>query len=253
MKKRPYIIIAVVSYLVFLTATIPANMVTSLINDNSPVKIQGVSGTLWQGKAFSVSINNSIKLQTTKWSFSPWKLFIGQVAVDVKTQFLNNDIHSEIGTSFLGRYFINDLSAKILAKDVAQLANIPLVQLSGLISLNIEHAQWKQGELPVATGIINWKDAVVTVADTASLGNVSITLSESDQQRLNAEIKNQGGDIKISGTAELVPESDYALDIRLTPTASANNNIKQSLGFFAQKQNNGDYVLKKSGSLSEIM
>jgi hypothetical protein len=166
---------------------------------------------------------------------------------------MDNDIRSEIGTSFLGRYFINDLSAKMLAKDVAQLANIPLAQLSGLISLDIEHARWKQGELPTATGIINWKDATVTVADTASLGNVSIILSESDQDLLNAEIKNQGGDIKISGTAELVPESDYAVDIKLTPTASANNNIKQSLGLFAQRQNNGDYILKKSGPLNQIM
>ena len=253
MKKRSYIITAIVSYLVFLTATIPASMFSSLLEDNSPVKLQGISGTLWQGKASSISIDNTIRLQTTRWSFSPWKLFIGQIALDIETRYMDNDIRSEIGTSFLGRYFINDLSAKILAKDVAQLADIPLAQLSGLIALDIEHAQWKQGELPIATGIINWKDATVTVADTASLGNVSITLSESDQDLLNAEIKNQGGDIKISGTAELVPEADYAVDIKLTPTASANNNIKQSLGLFAQRQNNGDYILKKSGPLNQIM
>jgi hypothetical protein len=51
MKKRSYIITAVVSYLVFLTATTPASMFSSLLEDNSPVKLQGISGTLWQGKA----------------------------------------------------------------------------------------------------------------------------------------------------------------------------------------------------------
>lgn len=253
MKKRVYIVTAVASYLALLITTMPANTVSSIINDNSPVKIRGVSGTIWHGKAFSVAINNSIQLQSTEWSFTAWKLLLGQLAIDIETQYLDNNINSEIGTSFLGRYFINDLSATILAKDLAQLAEIPLVQLSGLISLDITHAQWKQGELPIATGEINWKDAAVTVADTASLGNVSILLNESEQQLLNADISNQGGDIKISGNAELVPETDYALNITLTPTATAKNNIKQSLGLFAQKQSNGDYVLKKSGSLNQIM
>lgn len=253
MKKRVYIFTALASYIVLLMATIPANTVSGFINENTPVKIRGVSGTLWDGKAFSVSINNSIQLQTTEWSFNVWKLLVGQISIDVETQYLNHNINSEIGISFLGRHFINNLSAKIPAKEIGQLAQIPLAQLSGVFSLNIEHAHWKRGELPVATGKMDWKDAAITVADTASLGNVSIVLSESDQRLLNADITNQGGDIKISGSAELVPEADYALNLKLTPTPSANNNIKQSLGLFAQKQNNGDYVLKKSGPLSQIM
>ena len=197
--------------------------------------------------------SNSVPLRNTEWSFSLWKLFFGQIAADIKTQYSGNNINTELGLSFSGRYFVNNLTTKISAKDVAELANIPLAQLSGLISLNIEHAQWKQGELPLATGEIKWTDATITVTDTASLGNISILLSESEQQMLNAEIKNQGGDIKINGTAELVPEADYSVDIKLSPTATANNSTRQSLGLFAQKQPNGEYLLKKSGPLNQIM
>lgn len=252
MKKKYYLLTAIISYFVFLIATIPAKPVTDLINDNTPVTINGVSGTLWSGNAYIVSFQD-IQLKKTKWSFNAWKLFIGKIAITINSRFSGNDISAELGTSFLGRYFINDLSAKITAREVTQLAEIPLAQLDGLISLNIEHAQWKQGELPLASGEIKWTNASVTVADTASLGNISILLSESEQQLLNAEIKNQGGDIKISGLAELVAEADYSIDIKLSPTATANNNIKQSLGLFAQKQPNGDFLLKKSGSLDEIL
>lgn len=252
MKKRHYFLTAVISYFVLLIITIPAKPVVELINDNSPVTVQGVSGTLWNGKAYMISMDN-IQLTKTEWSFSLWKLFIGKIAIDVNSHYLNNDIAAELGTSFIGRYFVNDLSAKIAAHEIAQLANIPMAQLDGMISLDIEHAQWKQGELPLATGEIKWTDATITVAETASLGNISILLSESEQQLLNAEIKNQGGDIKINGTAELVPEADYAVDIKLVPTATASNNIRQSLGLFARKQPNGEYSLKKSGSLNQIM
>jgi general secretion pathway protein N len=252
MKKKYYILTAVIAYFTFLLATIPAQFITSMIGEKSQVTMQGVSGTLWSGKAYLLSANNTTQFYNTEWSLSVWKLLIGKVAADITTQFAGNDIETEIGTSFLGRYFINDLSGKIAANDFAQLAAIPLAQISGLISLNIEHAQWKQGELPTASGEIKWKDAAVTVVDTASLGDVSITLGESEQQLLIAEIKNQGGDIKIEGKIELVPEADYSLDLRLTPSASANNNIKQSLGMFAKKQTNGEYHLKKSGSLNQI-
>ena len=252
MKKRVYIFVAIASYFILLIATIPASLVTNAVSDKNIVTIHGASGSLWNGKAYIIVINNNIELKNTKWSFSPWKTLIGKISIDINSQYLDNDISAEIGTSFLGRYFINNLKAKISAQEAAQLANIPLVQLSGLISLNIDHAQWKQGELPLATGVINWSNAEVTVADTASLGNVSITLSESEQQLLNADIKNQGGDIKINGTAELVPEANYAVNIKLLPTASASDNIKQSLGLFAKKQNNGEYLLNYSGALNQM-
>jgi len=251
MKKRYYFLTAILSYFVLLIATIPAQPVINLINDNSPITIQGVSGTIWDGKAYIISTNN-MQFKKTRWSFDTWKLFIGKIAIDIDTHYLNNTITAELGTSFTGRYFANELSAKIPAREIALLANIPLAQLDGMVSINIEHAQWKQGELPLADGTIKWNNATVTVADTASLGDVLITLSESKQQ-LNAEIKNQGGDIKISGTAELLAENNYNVDIKLLPTATANNNIKQSLGFFAQKQPNGEYLLKKSGSLDQIL
>ncbi|MCK4834304.1 MAG: type II secretion system protein N [Gammaproteobacteria bacterium] len=252
MKKRHYYLTAIISYFIFLIFTIPAKPVTDLLNDNTPVKIQGVSGSLWNGSAYMVTTDD-IQLKKTEWSFSPWKLFTGKIAVDIKTRFLDNHISAEVGTSFIGRFFIEHLSANIAARDIAQLANIPLAQLDGTVSLDIEYAQWKQGELPLASGEIRWVNATITVAETASLGNISIILRESEQQLLNAEIKNQGGDIRITGTAELVPQADYAVDIILAPTATANNNIKRSLGFFAKKQNNGEYTLKKSGPLNQIM
>lgn len=251
MKKRYYFLTAIVSYFILLIATIPARPITDLLNENSPVTIQGVSGTLWQGTAYSITVEN-IQLKKTEWSFSPWQLFTGKLSTDINTNLLDNNISAEVGTSLLGRYFINDLSAKISASEVAELANIPFAQLAGTITINIEHAQWKQGETPLATGEINWKDASITVADTASLGNIDIILSESEQQ-LNAEIKNQGGDLKIAGTAELAEETKYSVDVKLSPTATANNNLKQSLGLFAKRQSNGEYVLKKSGSLDQIM
>ena len=250
--KRHYIVTAIASYLLILIITIPAKTVTGLFDTNTAVNLQGVNGTLWNGKARLISVNNT-QLEKTTWSFNLLKLFIGKLSVDIHATYLGHVVRAELGSSFLGRYFVNDLQTRIPAEKVAKLINIPLAQLDGSISLDIQHAQWKQGELPLASGEITWTNATITVADTVSLGNINILLSESEQQLLFAEIKNQGGEIKITGSAELVPEAEYSVDITLSPAAGTNNNIKQSLGLFAKKQANGEYVFKQSGSLNQIM
>jgi len=103
MKKKYYILTAIFSYLALLIITIPAKPVTELISDNSPVNIQGVSGTLWNGKAYIITANN-MQFKKTAWSFQPWKLFTGKLAINIDSHYLKNNISAELGSSFTGRY-----------------------------------------------------------------------------------------------------------------------------------------------------
>ncbi len=252
MKKRYYVLIAIISYLLILIATLPARSITPLIGDNTQLSLHGVTGTLWNGTASIISINNKLRLSDTRWDLIDWKMLTGKLAIELNSHYQGNDINAEVGSSFLGTYFVNNLTTSLTASELAQLANLPLIQLSGKISLDIKHAQWKQGSLPVATGVIDWHNATVTVAETVALGNVSIALGESDKKQLQADIKNQGGDIKISGNAELIPDTDYAVNIKLLPSASASDNIKRSLGLFAKQQRNGEFLFVNTGSLNQI-
>jgi hypothetical protein len=252
MKKKHYLLIVVFSYLFFLLSAIPASMVTKLINNDATVDMRGISGTIWKGEAVHISINNSIELNNTTWSFTIWKLLLGQFAFQASSYFDDKNIESEIGVSFLNKYFVNDLTATVSAEKVTELANIPLVQLSGNFKLLLDHAHWKRDELPLATGVITWNQATVTVSDTVSLGKITVTLSENDQQLLLANITNNDGDISVNGKAELIPEADYSVDIKLTPTASTSDNIKSGLGLFAKKQKNGDFLFKNTGQLSQL-
>jgi len=252
MKKKYYIFTAISAYLIVLIATIPANSISQLVDEDMPISLQGVNGTLWKGNARTITINNDIQLKNTSWDFHAWKLLTGRAVIDLNTHYLDNAFISEVGSSFLGKVFINNLTGKLPASELAQLANMPLVQLDGTIDINIEHAEWQENTLPMATGNINWRLASVTVAESVSLGNLTITLGESDNEQLNANIINQGGDIKINGNAELVPETNYAVNIKLSPTATASDNIKRSLGMFAKRQTNGDFVFINEGSLNQI-
>ncbi len=252
MKKKHYLLIAAFSYLFFLITAIPASTVVNLVNNRTLVNIRGISGTIWDGDATLISINKTVELNNTKWTFTTWKLLLGQIAFQVTSEFDDRNVESEIGVSFLSKYFVNDLTATLSAEKIASLANIPLVQLSGDINLSLEHAHWKKDELPLATGVITWTQAAITVADTVSLGKLTIALSENDQQFLLANINNIDGDLSVNGLAELIPEASYSVDIKLTPTASTSDNIKSSLSLFAKKQKNGDFLFKNTGQLNQL-
>ena len=252
MNKKHYFFIVIFSYLLFLIVTIPIGTIIKTINTNTPVDIRGASGTIWNGQAISISINQMIQLDNTEWSFTIWRLLIGQAAYQINSHYDKKIIESEVGSSFLGRYFINDLTAKITAEKLTTLADLPLAQLSGDITFNIDHAYWKKDTLPLAFGTITWDTAAITVADTVALGKVTIALSESDEQLLTGEINSKGGDILVSGKVGLIPEAKYSADIKLSPTSSANGNIKNSLSLFATKQKNGDFLFKKTGQLNQL-
>jgi len=252
MNKKHYFFIIIFSYLLFLITTIPVGTVVKTINSNTPLDIRGATGTIWNGQAISITVNKTIHLDDTEWSFTAWKLLIGHVTFQISSHYDKQTIEGEIGSSFLGQYYIDDFRAKIAAGKIAELADIPLVQLSGNITFNIDHAHWKKDTLPIAIGTITWDSATITVADTVTLGKVAIALSENDEQLLNAEISSKGGDILINGNAELIPEANYSADIKLSPTSSANGNIKNSLTLFAKKQKNGDFLIKKTGQLNQL-
>lgn len=252
MKTRHYLLTGIIAYIVFLIATLPAAPVLGLLDGNNSIQIDSVRGTVWHGSARTVTIDRRYTLTSTRWSLDAWSLLSASLAADIDTRFEGNNVTTRIGSTLLGRLYLDDTKASISAEQLSRLANIPIAHLSGQIGLDLQHAYWSRDELPHAYGTVTWQQASVTVADSADLGDVRITLDDSEDGQLQALIKNQGGDIKLDGSADLIPEKDYRVAIKLTPTATANDNIKQSLGIFARKQNNGSYLFTNQGSLNQL-
>ena len=250
MKKRYYLLTAILAYLIFTLAMFPAQPVVTLINDKTTATLSGVSGSIWDGHAHSIDVEG-IRLSDTHWNMKAWKLLIGRAALDIDTRLEDEAISGEIGASLTGTVFANTLNGRISADTVTRLANIPMAQLSGMIDIAVEHISWSLGELPEVDGTLVWKDASVTVAETASLGEVSIVITQQDDS-LRADVNNDGGDIELKGEASLNPEADYEANIRFKPTASASRNLRRSLGLFAEPQGDGSFLLKNSGSLKQL-
>jgi len=254
MKTRHYVITGVISYLVFLLFTAPAAPVINLVLDqkNPQFRIQGISGTLWNGHAQRITIKSSHTITNTNWSVIFWRLLTGELGIDFDTTYNNQPVSGSAGLGLGNTISMRDIHAELDAHSFGDMMGMPLGELSGNISLNLESVYWDQESIPTASGTILWNKAAITVAEKAELGNVSIILSESDANPLIATISNKGGHLKLSGQANVSEDGKYDLDLKLLPGAEASNNVKSSLAMFAKKQSDGNFVVKNTGTLKEL-
>lgn len=253
MKTRHYVLTSVVAYAFFLITSIPATTIIRLFDEYLPqVNIQSVSGTLWSGSAQRITLSSKYVINNVSWSLCTWRLLIAEACVDLDATYQNKPIKGQLGIGITGSLIARDLYIEIDAQSLGNLAGLPIGELDGLISIQLESASWAHQQTPGAVGNIHWKNAAITIAETAKLGDVMIALAESDDFPLVATINNKGGQINLSGKSHISDDGSYNLELKLVPNNTASENLRASLELFANKQNDGSFVLKDTGNLKQF-
>ena len=234
------------AYILFLLTTIPAAVVLKNLPENSDITLYGVQGTLWHGKASRLN-SDLYTLNNLQWDMVWWRLLAGEISFAVQGYYNQQPVSTHIGLSITGKVIGHDLQARLAAADVAELAMIPIAKLGGSMQLKLDHFSWRNGELPLADGELLWQQASISIAQTVSLGNTTITLQQQDG--MLADIHNQGGDLKLQGQATANPSADYKLKLTLVPTRDNNTNLINSLNSFAKKQPDGSFLFESDGKI----
>ena len=254
MKQRYYVIIAVVSYLLFTLINTPAATVISLLEKNMqiPVKFYGVQGSIWNGQADSLLIQGQPPVSMLQWSLNPLSFLVASLSADIEAQIKQQKIIGNISIGARGNIEASNVRARLDAADVQQLISMPFGELAGDFNLEIKSLQWTGKGLPITSGRLNWKNAKLTMVESVNLGIVELNIEPGKEGELLATINNRNGDIRIEGKASLQSDKRYTVDLNFNPQNNASNNIKQSLAMFARRQSNGSYQLKKAGNLKQL-
>ena len=253
MKPRHFVVTSVITYIFFLIVTLPASTVIGLLDESIPqVSIQGVDGTLWNGSAQHVTISSKYVIDNVDWSFCSWRLLIAEACINLDATYQNKPIRGQIGIGITGALVARDLHAEMDAQSLGNLAGLPIGELDGLISIQLESASWASEQIPDAVGHIHWKNAAIIIAETAKLGDIEITLVESDDFPLAATINNKGGQISLSGESHVSDDGSYNLELKLSPNNTASKNLRSNLAMFAEQQSDGSFVVKNTGNLEQF-
>lgn len=250
MSLTKKIIIGLFIYLAFLVATLPANFAMRFVALPKGLSLGGVSGSVWQGNVNSVAFEGR-QLDSLKWDLSPWRLFLGQVQVDLSLGERNTPINARglLRASFSGLYveaFRFEAPIPLLLGQ----KKLPFrTQVSGDMSVLINEFDSAEPwcETLSGTAIINQANVKNQFGDYP-LGDVSFALTcvNGDIELKTDEKMNRLG---LVGTLLLQDKNRVAIDAKMKETPDQPADLKKMLSQFGAKDSKGYYSLNYKGAI----
>lgn len=260
MKLRYYILIFILSFVLFLVVNAPAAKIIAMATKGRALPVQCIAprGTLFQGGCEQLVLPSGFSITLFQWDIHPLSLIIGSLSADLQGQFAGHPVKGRISTSVGGSISGDDIRLALPASEVHKLVQqfmtrrlrmpLPLGDMNGDFNLSIDNIVMRDGFPSKVQGSLQWRKAAITLAEKVTLGNISIAVQPTDQG-LVANLSNKGGQIRLKGDAQLNQKRQYQVSINLKPQASATQNIRQSLQLFAQRQGDGSFQFKQQGQL----
>lgn len=211
------------------------------------LKMKGVNGTIWNGKAEHFTINKTF-LGEVAWKVDPIKSI---TSLSLKSSF---DI---TGTSLTAsglagitpsqKLILDDTTFDLNASYINKLQKY--AKLAGELKGNIQHAELDQKSLPIVKGIIDWKNGAVTSPLQLAPGDYKAIISP-DSGDILIKLSSFDAPAELNGEIKLNKEWIYNTDLNLKPS---DKSIEPMIGLLGKKQTNGSIQIKQSGDLKPFL
>ncbi len=245
-KKFAIAVMFLMTYLGFLVATLPANIVFKQVTLPNNVSLSGITGSVWHTNVAQVVVDGVVINQVqAKLSF--WSLFTLSPAISIKfgDSFLAGPEGKLDITISQEEIEIDNLNVLVKANEIAQQLTLPLpVTAKGDVELILSHAAMdllNQNKCIAANGVITWSKAGVVALDqniklnkldgkiSCDKGVLALLLSPENKLGLTFNTYVRNG--RISGSGFLKPGAQF-------PTE-----LNSALPFLGRKDNQGRYRL----------
>lgn len=260
MRIFGYLLLFIISFAVTVVWKFPVAGLLPHVN-TQPVTIAGVAGTVWKGSALQVtSVDPPVVASNVQWRFLPAALMAGNTAANLEFEVLGGSGNGNVARHVTsGDVAVTDGTFRMPAANLAQFLPLPIVDFGGSLLADIQSLALEDNLLTETKGSVVWRNAQVTGAVQASLGQVVLDIAPQPVDGLPshiAKISNNDGDLEINGEMQIDINGNYRADLRLKPTATANQGIAGvlgSLGPIAQRESDGSYRIRNSGNIRNLM
>lgn len=247
-RTRPLILLGIAVYLLALFRQFPADVATGLFVPEE-LKLYGVSGTVWNGRADAVAPPGGLTLGATDWQVSPLWLLTGRVKGEFGTQL---DDTSRLNAGF-SKPFLGNALALTDAQGILNLDLLPAEMrpngVTGRVGMSFDRivldAMWPQE----AQGSINLVDLSVQRPRRIELGTFEVSFDGTTEDPLVGAITDTRSDISIDGTLALAQDRSYLLEARLMAGPNADPDVAQTLTFLGEENADGSVDVSYPGTV----
>lgn len=258
MKILGYIGLGLLSYLIFMVLLFPAAPVVDRIS-LAPVSLNGVSGPLWSGDVATVEVPNDslptgpdkFALENVSWRVAPLKLLTGAGAAHIDFEAYGGTGSGLVAQGFSGDMLVEDFTYESNGKSLSVLLE-PFAKIGGVFNISIAKLQIVNNQPQSLHATITWKNASLLEPLIAKLGDVELLIKPEGEKHVVSLISN-GGELDISGSADIEKNGDFKSDIVIKPNQGAPQVVVDMLRGIARPTSDGAYKIRRTGNINRLM
>ncbi|QPK05425.1 type II secretion system protein N [Vibrio kanaloae] len=242
------------TFIVFFSVSLLLHLPASFALKHTPavrgLSIEGVEGTVWQGRANNI-VWQRVNYGAVQWDFQFSKLF--QAKAELAVRFgRNSDMNlsgkGHIGYSMSGVYAEN-LVASMPAMNVMKYApTIPVpVSIGGQVELTIKHAAHALPWCQSGEGTVVWSGAAVdSPVGSLDLGPVIADITCQDSA-ISAKGLQSSPQVDSEFSASVTPNQSYTSSAWFKPGAEFPPTMQSQLKWLGNPDNQGKYQFTYQG------
>lgn len=227
----------------------PAELALRLFGDRlGPVRLQGASGSLWQGRAEQL-IAFDVALGPVAWTLErgPGLSGVPRGTLELSgTEVRASGAFARDGAGWRFDRIRADFPAALLAPAL----DIPALGLRGRVVVDAPEATLRDGLLASARGHAEWRDLGVTGAANATLPGVRIEFAPAPDGAIAAEVRDLGGPLDVAGEVR-IKDGAFVSETRLH-LREPNPQLEEALKFIGQRTAEGGSYLRIEGQLHRM-
>ena len=225
--------------------TCPADLAYRWFGDRlAPLALRDLGGTLRQGRAGAVELLGR-NFGVLEWRLEPVALLHGETIAHMTLTGDGIAATGLVDRGFDGQVSFRDVVVHMPARVAAPVLAIPALELLGTIEIDVAHARLRGLWLDEANGTAFWREAGVTGAAQARLGDLQLTFASSAGGAITGVVHDLGGPLQADGTftASL---GRYDAQVRLA-ARDGDARVAEALQFVGQPQPDGSRQLLIEG------
>ncbi|MGF1750929.1 MULTISPECIES: type II secretion system protein N [Vibrio] len=247
----------VIKYIALFTAVFfasviyhaPAQVLLSVAPLPPSLVISGVQGTIWQGRAQSVSYQRQ-QVGEVSWRFS-WSSIL-TLSPEYAVRFGRGSAlgiagKGNVGVNFSGPY-IHTLLASLPAESILDIYTPPVpINAGGQIELAIRSMQYQSPWCGSGDGSLSWNAGYVeTPVGSLSFGPTVVDMTCSDST-IKASGAQNSAQVSSEFTGELKANRQYQTQAWFKPGADFPTSMQQQLKWIGNPDNQGRYSFNYQG------
>ncbi len=252
-NKKTIILLAVVTFCVSLLAQLPAKVVIDTFLSPEQLKqqgieISGIEGTIWNGKANNIILHNQ-PLGTVNWQFLPYKIFTGELGVEVAFENSEGYIHSKISVDSGQNITLEDTTGKIAASYIAMRATNFPVTAGGDVLVDLSKVTIIKNKPANIKGRIIWSKASLSMIEFVRLGQIHVQITSDEGEPVTATIRDGGEVLELDSLLTLDQQGSYQLTGHIKARSNSDRALTNSLNMLGRKDANGAVILDYRGKI----